>query len=177
LLRGTASSQQGEAMKKVTVSLCFLLIFVLSVPRNILAQPTREQNKGDWAGLKAVPPGDELKVVRKDGKSEKGRLLNSSIDSLTLSKGKKLLEVKREDVQRIYRLMSKSAAKSSAIGAGIGAGTGVVTGAVITAKYGSDSGEEWFPAFVLGLLGAGIGALLGMAAGIGKKAILIYESQ
>jgi hypothetical protein len=164
-------------MKKTAVGVCFLLIFVLSVPRNILAQPTSEQAKGDWAGLKAVPPGDELKVVRKDGKSEKGRLLNSSIDSLTLSKGKKLLEVKREDVQRIYRLLPKSAAKSSAIGAGIGAGTGAVIGGVITAKYGSESGEEYLLAVVLGLLGAGIGALAGMILGIGKNAILIYESQ
>lgn len=161
-------------MKKVTAGVSLVLIALLAMPQSMFAQVTPDPVIGTWEGLKAVPPGDELVINIRNGKTLKGRMSSISDTELTMARGKKTTEISRTDVLRVYRLIPKSAKRSSLIGTGIGAGAGAVTGAVYNPD--KESGEH-YDILVFAGLGAAIGALVGAIFGGRKNKVLIYGTK
>ena len=153
----------------------FLLIALTLSPAASAQEAT---STSGWAAVKEVAIGNELIVHLKDGKTVKGKLGSVSEMSLTISQKNRTTDVDRGKVQKVYQVVSKSAAKPALIGAGIGGGTGVAAGAA----SGSNKGESGEPgtavvSLALGAAGAGVGALIGYLAGGRKKQVLIYEAQ
>jgi hypothetical protein len=159
-----------------TVALGLVLLTFLAHPSVTLAQ--RAAGPHEWSIVKAVPPGDELVVKLKSGKTIKGRLRAVSDIHLSLARGENVMELDQKDVQKIQRIVPKSAAKPTLIGAGTGAaialaGVGVAAAADDT---GGSEGELAAAATGIALLGAGVGALVGLVFGSRQKKVLIYES-
>lgn len=159
--------------KAFTISLVLIASLLLSsaTPAQNTSAPTR-----DWSALSAVASGSKLVVNLKNGKSVKGKLSSVSDIALSLSSGNKPVEIKREDVLRVYQTSKKSATKATLIGAGVGAGAGAAIGAA-----GGDSDgfsiTKGQAAAGFAVVGAGVGALAGFAIGkSGNKRVLIYEA-
>ena len=161
--------------RAVTLALAFLIL--LTHPSISLAQGAPAPN--EWSVVKTVPPGDELVVKLKNGQTIKGRLKVISDVHLTLARGKKSFDIDQQDVRQIHRIVPKSAAKPTLIGAGTGAaiGAGGIAIAVAADESGGDDGEAAAAILGVALLGAGIGALVGLAFGSREKKVLIYEAR
>ena len=131
----------------------------------------------DWSALQAVTRGSKLFVRLKNGKTVEGKLSGVSDSALSLSVKDKPEELKREDVQSVYRVRRKSAKKATLIGLGVGAGTGAAIGAAGSSR--DDGFDKLDKAVTAGLtvIGAGVGALTVYLVGRGgHKRVLIYEA-
>jgi hypothetical protein len=161
--------------RMVALGLAFLII--LTHPSVSLAQ--RAPAPHEWSVVKTVPPGDELVVKLKNGQTMKGRLQVISDIHLTLARGQKSFDIDRQDVSQIQRIVPKSAAKPTLIGAGTGAAIGTAGIAIAAAadESGGDDGEVAAAILGVAILGAGIGALVGLAFGSRQKKVLIYEAR
>lgn len=165
-------------MKVYSLALCSLLFFSSMNPSLLCAQGVPQARVGAWEDVQKIPPGDELEVRLKTDRTVEGRLSSSTDSKLALLRRGQVTEVDRADVARIKRVVPKSAARSTLTGAGVGAGTMAgLTAIVIAADNAGGDGSEAAAAIVgLGLIGAGIGALVGGAFGLRKKKVLVYES-
>lgn len=131
---------------------------------------------GDWRAVQDVPPGDELVIELKDGKSVKGKMSSVTGDELSVIRKNKSETVGRDTIAQVYHLKRKAEkGKYAAIGAGIGAGAGLGIGLAKNSPPVDDG--EIYP--VVGVaLGAGIGALGGFLFGQAKrKRALIYQAR
>jgi len=157
------------------LGLAFLLVLVH--PSSSLAQAAPVPH--EWSAVKAVPPGDELVVRLKCGQTMKGRLSVISDIHLTLARGNRGFDIDRQDVRQIHRVVPKSAARPTLIGAGAGAAIGTAGIAIAAAADDTGGSEGELAAAVIGvaILGAGIGALVGLAFGSRQKKVLIYEAR
>ncbi|HZI20152.1 MAG TPA: hypothetical protein VEY09_16325 [Pyrinomonadaceae bacterium] len=164
-------------MRGRTVALALAFLTLLTHPSISLAQGAPAPN--EWSIVKIVPPGDELVVKLKNGQTIKGRLKVISDVHLTLARGQKSFDIDRQDVRQIHRIVPKSAAKPTLIGAGTGAaiGAGGIAIAVAADESGGDDGEAAAAILGVALIGAGIGALVGLAFGSRQKKVLIYEAR
>jgi glucokinase len=89
-------------------------------------------------------------------------------------------ELRRDDVQTVHEISSKSVKKATLIGLGLGAGAGAVVGIAGDASSDDDGFEKIdnVAAGAITILGAGVGALTGFLIGkSGKKRVLIYEAR
>jgi hypothetical protein len=155
------------------------LMAMLAKPQVAFAQAPPAPIIGSWEGLKAIPPGDEVRVGLRNGKTLKGRLISVSDTVLTLARGNITTDVTRGDALRVHRLITKSAKKATLIGLGIGAGIGGI-GSGISAASVSDGGtaSEYGAAILISAaMGAGVGALIGYITGSRKHRELIYETR
>lgn len=118
-------------------------------------------------------------VKLQSGQTIKGRLKVISDIHLTLARGKRSFDIDRQDVRQIHRVVPKSAAKPTLIGAGAGAAIGTAGLAIAAAADDTGGSEgELAAAFVgVAIIGAGIGALVGLAFGSREKKVLIYEAR
>lgn len=164
-------------MRSRTVALSLAFLLLLTHPSTSLAQGAPAPN--EWSVVKTVPPGDELTVKLKNGQTIKGRLKVISDVHLTLARGQKSFEIDRQDVRQIHRIVPKSAARPALIGAGTGAaiGAGGIAIAVAADESGGDGGEAAAAIFGFAIIGAGIGALVGLAFGSRQMKVLIYEAR
>jgi hypothetical protein len=125
-----------------------------------------------------VPTGDRLLVELKNGQTIEGKLASISDSTLSLTVKGKSVDVKREDVARVYHLVKKSATKATLIGLGVGAGAGAAIG--LAGSANDNSGFEKIDHAVtagLTVLGAGAGAAVGYFIGrSGRKRVLIYQA-
>ena len=162
-------------MNAIRLGTLLIILGLLGTPTESLAQATAPVATGMWAGVERVPPGEKLLVKLKDGKKLKGRLASVSDTGLTLSRKNKTMDVDREKVQQIFRLMPKSATKSALIGAGAGAAGGSAIGAVA----GRDAFIKTAASVPIGAtLFGGIGGVGGYAVGKARrKRVLIYDAQ
>ena len=143
----------------------------------LLASVTSAQNTGDWSALSAVAAGSKLVVKLKTEKSVEGKLSNVSDTALSLSVKNRPVELRREDVLSVHRVVGKSATKATLIGAGVGAGTGAVIGLAGSASHDSFNDLDKAVTAGLSVIGAGAGAITGYLIGrSGKKRILVYEA-
>jgi hypothetical protein len=157
-------------------TLVLILAAALLLPSVATAQST-SASTGDWSALNAVESGSKLVVKLKTGKSVEGRLSGVSDAALSLSVKNKPVDLRREEVQSVYRVVKHSATKATLIGAGVGAGAGAAVGAA--ADNSSNGFEEIDHAVTAGLtvIGAGVGALTGYLIGRhGGKRVLVYEA-
>lgn len=160
-------------MRNKVLVIC-LVANLLAAPQLMLAQEVASTDKSNWDTLKVVPPGDEVVVKTRNGKTIKGRLSNSGDGAITLSRDKKTEDIKREDVLSVYRVIPKSAKRASLIGLAIGGGAGAISGGVAT--RGGESGEHYAVLITAGL-GAGIGAVTGYLLGSRNQRVLIYQAK
>jgi hypothetical protein len=134
---------------------------------------------GEWATVKAIPAGERLSVRLKEGKKLEGRLRGVSDAMLTLDRGNKTIDLNRDSIAKVYRLVKRSTgkaiARSTAIGAGVGFGIGAGVG-IWGGTY-----EDLETAGLVGILGgggaaigAGVGAIVG-ALGSKRRRVLVYE--
>jgi hypothetical protein len=171
------SELQENNMPSKTIALVLAFLMLLTHPCVSLAQSAPVPR--EWSVVKAVPPGDELVVKLKDGQTIKGRLRAISDVHLTLARGKKSFDLHRQEVRQIHRIVPKSAAKATLIGAGTGAaiGAGGIAVAAAADESGGDDGEVAAAILGVAILGAGIGALVGLVFGSRQKKVLIYEDR
>jgi|SRR5215213_670730 len=161
--------------KKLTLVL--LLAAALLLLPSVASAQNNSASTGEWTSLNTVTSGSKLVVKTKDGKSFEGRLGGVSDAALSLSVKDKPVELKRADVQSVYRIGKNSATKATLIGMGVGAGAGAAVGAA--ADSSSDGFEKIDHAVTAGLtvVGAGVGALTGYLIGrSGGKRVLVYEA-
>jgi small nuclear ribonucleoprotein (snRNP)-like protein len=155
-------------------TITILLISLLLSPVTLTAQTTLS----DWSRLNAVASGSKLSVKLKDGKKVEGTLQSVSDSGLSLRVKNADKELRRDDVQTVHEVSSKSVKKATLIGLGVGAGAGAVLG---IAGDASNEGFETLDnaaAAAVTILGAGVGALGGfLVARSGKKRVLIYEAR
>ncbi len=168
-------------IKTLTVCL-ILMIAATSVPtaRGGQQQQLQSPATNAWSVISAVPPGDDLVVRLKSGKTVSGRLRAVSDAGLTLTRGGRTIDVNQPEVARVQRILGGSVSKATAIGAGVGGAAGAAVGAGLGAAFsesGDGAGVVAATTFALAGLGAGIGAGAGAIAGlIRKKRVLIYEA-
>src|SRR6266498_2398335 len=142
-----------KTRKKGAIVVAFALMAMLAKPQFAFAQVTPAPIIGSWEVLKAIPPGDEVRVRLRNGQTLKGRLISVSDTALTLARGDITTDVTRGDALRVHRVISKSAKRATLIGLGIGAGLVAV------------------------VAGAGGGALIGYIMGSRKQNALVYETR
>jgi hypothetical protein len=161
------------------IVVAFALMAMFAKPQVALAQTPPAPIIGSWEGLKAIPPGDELRVRLRNGRTLKGRLTGVSDTVLTLSRGDITTDVTRGDALRIHRVITKSAKKATLIGLGVGAGVGGIgsDAAIASAGGGGTPGEYGLAVLIYVAMGAGVGALIGYIAGSRKHRELIYETR
>jgi hypothetical protein len=152
-----------------------LIAVMLALPIDGLAQSTSTNN---WAAVATVPSGQKLVVELKTGKKVKGKFGSASETAVTLVRGKITEDINRSDIRKVYSENGVSATKSTLIGTAIGGGTGAVVGA---ATGGCDPNAFCIigpggSAALLGVLGAGIGAITGFVVGkVRQKKVVLYE--
>ena len=160
---------------KFHLAVSLVLILVLAIPLTLLAQTIPEPVRGSWDTLKSVQPGDELVVELRNQRTVKGRLGSATDAVLILVRRGNTTEISRGDVLKLFWLIRKSRKKTTLIGLAIGAGIGAGIGRT---QAPSDLSEgESYPIYVLGGVGAGLGALAGYLMGSGKERRLIYETR
>ncbi|HEX8846392.1 MAG TPA: hypothetical protein VF791_17225 [Pyrinomonadaceae bacterium] len=164
-------------MRKSTLALSLLLMALLGRPAVIQAQQKAAPPAGTWNTVQELSPGDEIEIRLNDGMSLRGRFSNASDAKLAFRKSGKTMELFRSEIFEVYRLVPKSKTKSVLLGLGIGAGAGVGVGGIVGASTGPhESGEAHLPAAQIGVVGAGVGALVGFFLGRGKNRVLIYRA-
>jgi hypothetical protein len=165
-----------KTRKKGAIVVAFALMAMLAKPQFAFAQVTPAPIIGSWEVLKAIPPGDEVRVRLRNGQTLKGRLMDTA---MTLARGDITTDVTRADALKVHRLISKSAKRATLIGLGIGAGVGGLGSgaAAATASGSGDPGEYGLAVLIYGMIGAGVGALTGYIVGSRKHQALIYETR
>src|SRR5262249_34027692 len=165
-------------MNKRTIVIYILLLAVLSAPLAVLAQAGSGSNR-DWAAVMTVHSGERLAIKLKNSRTLEGKLSDVSENGLALASGGKTAEIKREDVQQVYRIAGASPKRPTLIGAAIGAAGGAGLGATAGGCRPGDilcfDRSRTIP--IGAALGAGVGALAGFAIGKARrKRTLIYEA-
>jgi len=170
-------------MNAIQLGALLIILGLLGIPTDSLAQATDPVATGMWAGVERVPPGEKLIVKLKDGKKVKGTLSSVSDTGLTLARGKRTTDLEREKVFQVYRLVRKSARTPALWGAISGLAGGGVLGLIL---YGADAGPFYDPenesvgavfgsVAGIGAMGAGVGGVAGYALAKRKRRVLIYD--
>jgi hypothetical protein len=118
----------------------------------------------NWARVKNLTIGGEIKVSSADGKSYQGQLQSVTDESLVILAANTQQSLARAEVLKISTKGESHRKRNTLIGLGIGAGTGLATGASAdhgcrNCLFGNDNlGKE-----VLTPIGAIIGTIVGVA--------------
>jgi hypothetical protein len=146
-----------------------VIVSLLSQPLALMAQ-----QKGDWAAVKSLGGGQEIRVEAKAGKKIDGTVSSVSDDGISISTGNGTQDVSYAEVKKVFTVVNRSKGPGVAIGAAIGAGVGAaIGGGALAATGGSDDTGGVIAPFIA--VGAGLGALAG-AFWKRKKRTLIYEA-
>ena len=147
-----------------------ILTALLSQPFTLFAKQS-----GDWAAVKGLSKGQEVRVENKAGKKFDGTLDTVSDTKIVVSANGRSEEISYTDVKKVHQVGNDSRGTTIAIGTAIGAGVGTAIGVgLLAATGGSDSGGKVLAPFIAA--GAGLGALAG-AFVKKKKRTLIYEAK
>jgi hypothetical protein len=119
-----------------------------------------------WNNLKQLTPGQQVRVAVNNNKSFKGQFQSTTDDAIIIRSKGTDQTLSRSSVQLVSSHRAGHRGRHALIGAAIGAGAGLGIGAAIDNDCSSNSivctGNKGKAILtpVLGLLGAGIGALL-----------------
>ena len=160
-------------MKRRTAIASLLLAALVYTPLAMAQQPSAP---GDWSAVQHLPPGNELVIQLKDGRSVKGKMTSVTSDELSFTRKNQSETVRRDSISQIHHLKRKAEKGTyAAIGAGIGAGAGLGIGLAKNSPPVDDG--EIYPK-VGAILGAGIGAVGGFLFGqTRRKRVLIYQAR
>ena len=110
-------------IRRLTAITLLFAIFLVS------SSPLRAQTASDdWSRVNALESNTKVSIKLKTGKSVEGRVNSVSESGLSLRVKGAPQDVKREEIQSVYRVQRRSATKATLIGAGVGAGAGAITG-------------------------------------------------
>jgi hypothetical protein len=160
-------------MKKIACLVLTILIMNLTAA-------AFQKTTAYWSAVRSLPDGSKLSVRLKDGKKIEGTLVSVSDSSLTLTRNNQTVDLAQPDVAKIYHIIPRSAGKSAGrsalIGAGIGFGVGVGAGGALGASEDIATLESMA---VFGVIGAGVGAFIGIIKGLASKhrRALIYDAK
>ena len=169
---------RSRRMRTIIV-IALVLVLLGTQPSLSLAQDKSVPPTGTWEAVKAIPPGENLEVKLKTGKTVKGTLTSVTDTGVNLGRGSDAVSIGRDEVRRVFHAIKESSGKPALVGAAVGAaiGAGILPiEAAVDGHTGSTRGLLGAAAF-LGLVGAGAGALVGSIFRNRKKLVLIYESQ
>lgn len=149
----------------------WIMIFsIISQPSSLLAQQS-----DDWAAVKGLSSGQDVRVETKAGRKFDGSVSSVSDDRVSVLVNGGSQEIAFADVKRVYRVKSGSRGTGVAIGTAVGAAAGLGIGVGVNAsRGGSDDTASVIWPFVA--IGAGVGALAG-AFLRRKNRTLIYEAR
>ena len=159
---------------KLSSLLSLSLSLLLALPHASFAQQVIDPADTPWAGVKLVPPGDEMVVALKDGKTINGRLVNATDKALVISRGDRTITIDQVSVQKVYRKVPKSGLRRTQIGTLTGMAAGAALGGGLGAN---DDVEVGWTIPIFALMGAGIGAIAGSMSGGRRVKVLIYEAK
>ena len=159
---------------KLNSLLSLSLSLLLVLPHASLAQQATDPAETPWAGVKLVPPGDEIVVDLKDGKTISGRLVNATDKALVISRKDKTATIDQLSVQKVYRKVPETGLTRTQIGTLTGMAAGAALGAGLGA---SEDVEVGWTIPIIALIGAGIGAIAGYTSGVGRGKVLIYQAK
>jgi hypothetical protein len=130
----------------------------------VLAAGLASAEKNDWANVKALPIGGEIRVSLQTGKSYRGQVQNVTEESLIIVAASSQETLARAQIKKISSKGDSHRMRNTLIGLGIGAGSGLAIGAGSDAScgghcwFGNNIGKE-----VLTPVGAIVGTLIGVA--------------
>lgn len=145
------------------------IICVLLLVPSLVAAPNSAT--ADWAAVESLAVGERIQVELSTGKVVSGRIDHVTPESVFVQHGTQTTEVRRQEVNRLYRQKSGAGAKWAAIGALIGAGVGGGAGAATLERESGFGGAIAGTVALGGALGAGAGYLLGRG-----KSVLVYKA-
>lgn len=125
----------------------------------------------DWAAVEALAKGERIGVALSNGKTLNGKIDHVTSEAVYVSSRSRTVEVRREEVSRLYRQKSGSGGKWALVGAAIGAAAGGVGGAATMERESGYAGAVAGTIALGGLLGGLIGYLLGYG-----KSVLVYRA-
>lgn len=143
----------------------------------LLAQPIflLGQGSADWASVKILPLGTNIRVETKAKKRFEGVVKSVSDTAITVTTKTATETIDRSDIKKLFRVEPGSRGKWAAIGAAIGAGIGAGLG---VALLGATGGSDNAGAVIAPIIGAGAGVGGGLGAAFPeRKRILVYESR
>jgi hypothetical protein len=150
------------AFRAIIASMRFL-IGVLLVAGIAAAQPPSA--KTDWANVKRLAAGEEIRVSMGDGKSFHGQLQSTTDESLIMVAASAQQTLPRPQIAKVATKGDSHRGRNTLIGLGIGTGAGLAIGAGADASCNhggffacNNLGKEVFTP-----LGAIIGTIVGVA--------------
>ena len=157
-----------------SVSTLLLAVLILTPSASIAAQQTAPTPlTGSWDVVKTLPSRDTLSINLRDGSQYKGRLIDVTDATLTLTRGKKKTEIQRDNIRQIYRFVPRSRTRGTVTGAAVGAGLGVMTAAA-----GDSSTSTGVAAAIVGIsVLTCIGAFIGRGIASAQERVLIYDAR
>ncbi len=118
----------------------------------------------NWASVKSLTIGGEIKVSAADGKSFRGQLQSATDDSLVILAANTQQSLPRAQVLKIWTKGESHRKRNTLIGLGIGAGAGLGIGVGVDHQCGYSCfiSNNWGKA-IFTPLGALIGTIIGVA--------------
>lgn len=134
--------------------------WALSIFMFVLLSQNMPAQSNDWAIVKQLVPGQDVKVQLIKGKSYRGPVQSVADDSIQVGKDH---VIQKQDVRRVLLPKPNHRVRHTLIGLAVGAGTGLAVGAAADAGDKSgwfpNLGKEILPPF-FGVIGMGVGMLL-----------------
>ncbi len=162
---------------KMNAAALILIVILTFIPFGLptaFAQPISRPAVETWNLVKAVAPGESLEIRLKNGDTVNGNLKSVTETDLTLLRRGSDINLRRDDISRVYQTVRKSSQKPVLVGAAAGALIGVGIGAAVHEKKAVKTGATFL--LVAGVTST-IGALVGWGLGRGKSKVLIYEAR
>ncbi len=137
-----------------------LLIGILLAAGVALAQTAHT----DWANVKRLAAGEEIRVSMSDGKSFRGQLQSATDESLIMVAASSQQTLARPQITKIATKSASHRVRNTLIGLGLGAGAGLAGGAV--EDHSSCAGRCGFGNNLGKVIFTPIGALVGTVVGL-----------
>jgi hypothetical protein len=121
--------------------------------------PLAAQN---WEVVRAIPPGQSVKVRETNGKEHKGPVTTVTPDAISLRTGNTQVSIERTRVERVQLHSGSRRLRNVAIGAAIGLGVGLLIDQTLGTYLRNESGDDLravtyiAPIGIFGALGAAI---------------------
>jgi len=128
-----------------------------------------QSDKASWKNLSTLQTGQKIQIVDMNSKKHSGAFLKFSDAAIRYQDTAGDQSIPKQDVRRVKLMENRHRIRNTLIGAGVGAGGGAVIGAVANHPCVPNPPSQQFPnclgANISKGATAGIGAVLGIAAG------------